>query len=449
MRATNSNIAPPGQESDKACRLVADHPNSSRPEDQSLGPVLGWENMPAASPSASADQIVARDHAYVVRNYGRYPLVVSRGEGVRLVGADGRRYLDFMSGIGVMALGHSHPAVIAVIRDQLGTLMHCSNLYYHSLQGEVAEQLAALSGLQRAFFCNSGAEAVEAALKIAKGHGRAIDRAKTEIVALENSFGGRTLGAIAVTGQPKYREPFEPLIPGVRFVPPNDVAALESAVGERTAGIIFEPILGEGGIIEVSEEFARAARTLATESESLLICDEIQSGLGRTGERFAYHHWGEDYLPDVVTVAKPMGAGLPIGAVVCSESASRALGPGMHGSTFGGGALACRVAREFLGMLPDLIPRVKEVSAYFRGRLSALADRHGFVSGLRGRGLMVGVELTVPGGGFVPMAQEAGLLINCTAGNVLRMLPPFIITRKHADEAVGILDSIFQKGVPE
>ena len=405
--------------------------------------------MPAASPSARADEIVNRDHEFVVRNYGRYPLVVSHGEGVRLIGLDGKRYLDFMSGIGVMALGHSHPAVVAAIGDQMGRLMHCSNLYYHSLQGEVAEQLAALSGLQRVFFCNRGAEAVEAALKIAKGRGRAIDHAKTEIVALENSFGGRTLGAISVTGQPKYREPFEPLVPGIRFVPPNDIAALEAAVGERTAGILFEPILGEGGIVEVHQDFAVRARSLAVENDALLMCDEIQCGLGRTGKRFAFHHWGDGFLPDVVTVAKPMGAGLPIGAVICSESASQALGPGMHGSTFGGGALACRVAREFLSMLPDLLPHVREVSAYLRNCLLQLSARHDFVSRLRGRGLMIGVELTVPGGNFVPLAQEAGLLINCTAGNVLRMLPPFVVTRNHADEAVGILDSIFEHGPQE
>ena len=407
------------------------------------------ELMPVSSESASADRIVERDHRFVVRNYGRYPLVVRGGEGVYLIGEDGRKYLDFMSGIGVMALGHSHPRVVSAIRDQAGTLMHCSNLYYHSLQGEVAEQLASLSGLQRSFFCNSGAEAVEAALKIAKGHGRSIDKEKTEIVALENSFGGRTLGAISVTGQPKYREPFEPLIPGIRFVPPNDVAALESAVGDSTAGIIFEPILGEGGIIALSEEFGRAARTLATSKGALLICDEIQSGLGRTGDAFAFQHWGADYLPDVVTVAKPMGAGLPIGAVVCNEEASAALGPGMHGSTFGGGALACRVAREILGMIPDMLPTITESAAYLRARLAELSERYSFVSGLRGRGLMLGLELSVEGGGFVPQAQDAGLLINCTAGNVLRMLPPYIIDREHADEAVGILDSIFEQGVPK
>ena len=385
--------------------------------------------MPVAYPGTDTEQIVARDHQYVVRNYGRYPLVVSRADGVYLHGEDGRKYLDFVSGIGVMALGHSHPRVVAAIADQIGTLVHCSNLYYHPLQGEVAQLLSELSGLQRTFFCNSGAESVEAALKIAKGYGRARDSGKTEIVALQESFGGRTLGSISVTGQPKYREPFEPVIPGVRFIEPNDLGALEAAMGDQTAGIVFEPILGEGGVIEISAEFAALARRLATDHDALLICDEVQCGMGRTGQAFAFQHWGAGFLPDVITLAKPLAAGLPIGAVVCSEAAAAVLAPGMHGSTFGGGALACRVAREFLSMLPELMPHVQDVSAYFRARLADLAASYDFVDGLRGRGLMVGLELNIPGGGFVPRAQELGLLMNCTAGNILRFLPPFVIER--------------------
>ena len=405
--------------------------------------------MPVASQASAAEQIVARDHQKVVRNYGRYQLVVNRAEGVYLYGEDGRRYLDFLSGIGVMALGHSHPRVVAAITDQIGTLVHCSNLYYHPLQGEVAQLLSELSGLERTFFCNSGSEAVEAALKIAKGYGRSRSGGKTEIVALHNSFGGRTLGAISVTGQPKYREPFEPVIPGVRFIAPNDLGALEAAVGEKTAGIVFEPILGEGGIIEISAEFAALARKLATDHDALLICDEIQCGMGRTGDTFAFHHWGANFLPDVITLAKPLAAGLPIGAVVCSEAAAAVLAPGMHGSTFGGGALACRVAREFLGMLPEMLPHVRDVSAYFRAQLASLAAGYDFVGGLRGRGLMVGLELSIPGGGFVPRAQELGLLMNCTAGNILRFLPPFVIEREHVDEAIAALDQVFSQVPPD
>ena len=396
-----------------------------------------------------ADQIVERDHRYVVRSYGRYPLVVRRAEGVYLHGPNGQRYLDFMSGIGVMALGHSHPRVVSAIIDQLGTLVHCSNLYYHPNQGAVAERLATLSGLQRTFFCNSGAEAVEAALKIAKGHGRARGEDKHEIVALQDSFGGRTLGAISVTGQPKYSEPFAPLIPGVRFVPANDLAALEEAVGKNTAGIIFEPILGEGGIVSITAEFAALARKLATANEALLIYDEIQCGMGRTGTEFAFQHWGNDSVPDVITLAKPLAAGLPIGAVVCNEAAAAVLGPGMHGSTFGGGALACRVALEFLNMLPELLPRIREIASYLRSRLEDLVASHDFVVGLRGRGLMVGIELSIPGTAFVPRCQDLGLLINCTAGNVLRLLPPFVIEREHVEEAVGILEKALSQGPPD
>ena len=385
----------------------------------------------------------------MVRSYGRYPLVVRRAEGVYLHGPDGKRYLDFISGIGVMALGHSHPRVMEALRDQLSTLVHCSNLYYHPNQGKVAERLSALSGLQRTFFCNSGAEAVEAALKIAKGHGRSRDESKHEIVALHASFGGRTLGAISVTGQPKYSEPFGPLIPGVRFVPPNDIGALEEAVGERTAAIVFEPILGEGGIVVLSEEYARLARRLADEHDALLICDEVQCGMGRTGKAFAFQHWGDDFLPDIITLAKPLAAGLPIGAVVCNETAAAVLGPGMHGSTFGGGALACRAALVFLDMLPELLPHVREIGSYLRSGLADLAARYDFVSGLRGKGLMAGLELAVEGTGFVPRAQDEGLLTNCTAGNILRFLPPFVIERKHVDEAIGILDRVFREGPPD
>lgn len=405
-------------------------------------------SMAGANEAFDAQAIVERDHRYVVRNYGRYPLVVRRAAGVYLHGPDDRRYLDFISGIGVMALGHSHPRVVGAIQEQIETLVHCSNLYYHPLQGQVAERLADLSGLQRTFFCNSGAEAVEAALKIVKGHGRARSPDKHEIVALHNSFGGRTLGAISVTGQPKYSKPFGPLIPGIRFVEPNDTAALEEAVGPRTAGILFEPVLGEGGIVPLSAGFAALARELATRHDALLVCDEIQCGMGRTGSAFAFQHWGDRCRPDVITLAKPLAAGLPIGAVVCNETAAAVLGPGMHGSTFGGGALACRVALEFLDMLPELLPHVREIGAYLRSGIEDLADRHDFAVGWRGRGLMAALVLSVPGGDFVPKAQERGLLMNCTAGNVLRFLPPFVINRSHVDEAIGILDNVLGEGPP-
>ena len=404
--------------------------------------------MANATPIVDSEQVVARDQQYLVRNYRRYPLVVRRARGVYLHCAEGRRYLDFISGIGVMALGHSHPRIVAAIEDQIGTLIHYSNLYYQPHQGAVAERLASLSGLRKTFFCNSGAEAVEAALKITKGHGRAQSKAKHEIVALRDSFGGRTLGALSVTGQAQHREPFGPLMPGVQFVPPNDVDALERAVGKNTAGIVFEPILGEGGIVEISAEFAARARELATENNALLICDEIQCGLGRTGEAFAFQRWGNGFQPDVITLAKPLAAGLPIGATVCTEAAATVLAPGMHGSTFGGGSLACRAALEFLDMLPGLLPHVREIGSYFKSRLQEFAARYDFVSGVRGAGLMLGLELTIPGGHFVVQGQRRGLLMNCTAGNILRFLPPFVIEHRHVDEAVRILNETLQDTVP-
>ena len=402
--------------------------------------------MAVVTETSSTQSIISRDKNFVVQNYGRYPLAISHGEGAYLYDFDGRQYLDFISGIGVMALGHAHPRILEIIAEQASTLIHCSNLYYHPNQGALAEKLAKISGLNRTFFCNSGAEAVEAALKIAKGYGRAIGESKYEIIALQDSFAGRTLGAISLTGQPKYREPFEPLIPGIKFIGINDTAALQDAVNENTAAIFFEPILGEGGIVEISAEFAAIARQLARQFDALLVCDEIQCGLGRTGKAFSHQFWGEEYIPDVITVAKPLAAGLPIGAVICNEKAAAVLGPGMHGSTFGGGALTCRVALEFIEMLPDLMSRVREIGAYFEARLQELIARHEFVKKTRGKGLMLGLELSVPGAVFINRAQEQGLLLNCTAGNILRFLPPYTIEHVHVDDAIGILDDVLSQG---
>ena len=394
--------------------------------------------------------LIDLESQYVVQNYGRgeHTLRAARAEGVYLYDFAGKRYLDFISGIGVNALGHAHPRLNAALKEQLDTLVHCSNLYYHPYQGPVAQKLAAMSGLQRAFFCNSGAEAVEAALKIGKGYGRSKSAGKYEIVALHNSFAGRTLGAIAVTGQPKYREPFEPLMPGVRYIDVNDTAALEASVNDNTAAVFFEPVLGEGGIVEVDAAFGAKAKELAARHDALLIYDEIQCGLGRTGEFFAFHHWGNDFTPDVLTAAKPIAAGLPLGVVMCNEKAAAVFAAGMHGSTFGGGALACRAAVEFLSMLPDLLPHVRDVGGYFHERLNAFAAKYDFVTRTRGKGLMVGLELTVAGNWVVPQAQEKGLLMNCTAGNILRFLPPYIVERGHVDEALAALDAIFAAGPP-
>lgn len=405
-----------------------------------------------------AQQIIDLEKQHVMQNYGRYDLAVERGKGCYLYGPERQRYLDFITGIGVNSLGHGHPRLLKVMREQLGQLIHCSNLYYHRYQGPLAAKLAEMSGLDRAFFCNSGAEAVEGALKIAKGHGRAISESKHEIVALHGAFGGRTLGAVSITGQPKYTDPFAPLLPGVKFVHVNDVAELEETVNANTCAILFEPLLGEGGIVQVDRAFARKAAELAKQHDALLILDEIQCGLGRTGAYFAFQHWNRptkddpnpvDILPDVLTAAKPLAGGLPMGVILTNEKAAKILSPGMHGSTFGGGPLACRTALEFLDVMHELLPMIKEHGVYFRRRLDELAMKFDFVVGPRGQGLMVGLELSSPGGWVVPAAQAEGLLMNCTAGNILRFLPPYIIERRHIDQAIDILNQVFDAGPPQ
>jgi predicted acetylornithine/succinylornithine family transaminase len=385
------------------------------------------------------------EREYLLQNYARYPLVLARGKGCCVYDLEGHRYLDFIAGIGVNALGHAHPRIVAAIREQAGLLMHTSNLYYNQYQGPLAKRLAEISGLQRTFFANTGTEAMEGALKMVHGHGRAIHPEKYEILSLENSFHGRTLGALSITGQAKYREPFEPLIPGVKFIPVNDVAALEAAFNERTAGIVLEMIQGEGGIYPLTQEFVAKARELADRYDALLVADEIQCGVGRPGTYFAYQRSQPVILPDVMAAAKPLACGLPMGVIVANERAAAAIQPGMHGSTFGGGALACRVALEFLDILDELLPSIQRVGGYFHVVLNELARKHGFVKEVRGFGLMLGMELTVPGKQIVLDAMAEGLLINCTHENVLRFLPPYIVTEKDVDQVVKVLAKLFAK----
>ena len=385
------------------------------------------------------------EREYVLQNYARYPLVLARGKGCHVYDLEGRRYLDFIAGIGVNALGHAHPRIVAAIREQAGLLIHTSNLYYNQYQGPLAKRLAEISGLQRTFFANTGTEAMEGALKMVHAHGRAIHPEKYEILSLENSFHGRTLGALSITGQAKYREPFEPLIPGVKFIPVNDLAALEAAFSERTAGIVLEMIQGEGGIYPLTHEFVAKARELADRYNALLVADEIQCGVGRPGTYFAYQRSQPVILPDVMAAAKPLACGIPLGVIVANERAAAAIKPGMHGSTFGGGALACRVALEFLDVLDELLPSIQRVGGYFHVVLNELARKHGFVKEVRGFGLMLGMELTIPGKQIVLDAMAEGLLINCTHETVLRFLPPYIATEKEVDQAVKTLAKLFAK----
>ena len=321
---------------------------------------------PAPLPSLTAEAVLDLERQYLLQNYSRYPLVLHRGKGCHVYDVHGARYLDFIAGIGVNALGHAHPRIVKVIREQSALLIHSSNLYYHQYQGPLAKKLAETSGLQRTFFTNSGTEAMEGAIKMIRSHGNKTAPGKHEIISLDNSFHGRTLGALSITGQAKYRQDFEPLPPAVRFVAANNTEALESAFSDSTAGMVLELIQGEGGIYPVSPEYQRKARELADRHNALLVFDEIQCGVGRPGTYFAYQRSKPVVMPDVIVAAKPLACGLPLGAIVANEKAAATIGPGMHGSTFGGSALACRVALEFFDILEGLLPAIQT-----GGRLSA------------------------------------------------------------------------------
>jgi predicted acetylornithine/succinylornithine family transaminase len=389
--------------------------------------------------SPSAQSVVDLEAQYLLQNYARHPIVLTRGDGPYMWDIDGKRYLDFIAGIGVNALGQNHPRIVAAIQDQAARLIHTSNLFYNEYQGPLAKRIAETSGLARTFFSNSGTESMEGALKMMKAHGHAIDPEKYQIVSLENSFHGRTLGALSVTGQPKYRTDFEPLLPGVRFVPPNDLAALEAAVNDRTAGICMEWIQGEGGVNPIDPAFSRRARELADQFDALLCFDEIQCGVGRPGTYYGYQLVNPPVMPDIMTAAKPIACGIPLGIIAANERAAKSIRPGMHGSTFGGNALAARVALEFFDVLEGLLPQIRRVGGYFQAQLRDLGKRFDFIKEVRAYGLMVGVELSIPGKEITNRALQGGLLMNCTHETVLRFLPPYIITEQHVDEAVGIL----------
>jgi acetylornithine/N-succinyldiaminopimelate aminotransferase len=394
----------------------------------------------SASPS-----VIDLEQQYLLQNYARYPLVLHRGRGCYVYDTSGKRYLDLIAGIGVNALGYAHPRITKVIREQAGLLLHTSNLYYHEYQGPLAARIARASGLDRVFFCNSGAEAMEGALKMARSHGRKIDPQKIEVIALENSFHGRTFGALSITGQAKYRQDFEPLMTGVHFVHRNDIAGLEQVASDRTAAIVFELVQGEGGIFPLTSDYVRKARELADRYNALLIFDEIQCGVGRSGTHFAYQMFEPAILPDVMIAAKPIACGLPLGFIAASERAAASIGSGMHGSTYGGGPLACRVALEFFDILDPLLPQICEVGSYFRMRLTELAKHYSFIKEIRGFGLMIGVDLDMPGKQIVLDAMEEGILINCTHDTVLRMLPPYILTEQDVDRGITVLNKVFKK----
>jgi acetylornithine/N-succinyldiaminopimelate aminotransferase len=399
---------------------------------------------PVAAP-AEHPSVVDLEKQYLLQNYSRFPLVIHRGKGCYVYDTAGKRYLDLIAGIGVNALGYSHPRLTKVIREQAGLLLHISNLYYHEYQGPLAERICKTSGLDRVFFSNSGAEAMEGALKMVRAHGNKVDPAKHHVVSLENSFHGRTFGALSITGQEKYRRDFVPMVPGAHFVPRNDIAALEQVVNEHTAGIVLELVQGEGGIFPMTLEYVRKARELADRYNALLVFDEIQCGVGRPGTYYSYQLFDTLVMPDVMVAAKPVACGIPLGFIAANERAAVAIGPGMHGSTFGGGPLACRVALEFFDVLDALLPKISETGSYFRMRLTELAKRYGFIKEVRGVGLMIGVDLDMPGKQIVLDAMAEGLLINCTHDTVIRMLPPYILTEQDVDRAITVLNRVFKK----
>jgi acetylornithine/N-succinyldiaminopimelate aminotransferase len=382
------------------------------------------------------------ESAHVLQVYRRSPVVFDRGEGCYLFDQTGRAYLDFVSGVGVAALGHAHPGLAAAIADQAAQLLHTSNLFFHPLQGQVAARLAALSGLPRAFFCNSGAEAVETCLKFARRYWHTQGHPRPKLVALERAFHGRTMGALSVTWDDHYRAPFSPLLLDVTFVAPDDPAALRNAVTSSTAAVIVEPIQGEGGVRPLSAEMAAAVRQACDASGALLIADEVQCGLGRTGVPFY-----SDVLrlePDLVAVGKALGAGVPIAAALMSERVAAAAAFGDHGSTYGGNLLACRAALVFLEALTGgLIEHVARTGAHLDRKLHELAARHGCVQSVRGAGFIWGIELDRPALPVVQAALERGLLVNRTAETVVRLLPPFVATSEDVDRMAGLLgDSI-------
>jgi acetylornithine aminotransferase/acetylornithine/N-succinyldiaminopimelate aminotransferase len=383
--------------------------------------------------------VTALEAQHVLQTYKRQPVVFVRGEGSRLFDENGRSYLDFISGIGVCVLGHAHPGLAAVIADQAKTLIHTSNLYFHPLQGQLAARLASMSGLQRAFFCNSGTEAVEACLKFARRYwySKGIKN-RTQYVALEHGFSGRTMGALSVTANAHYREPFGPLIPGVTFISPDDIKGLEAAVTDQTAAVIAEPIQGEGGVRPLSPEFAAAIARVTKATGTLLIADEIQCGLGRTGRPFHFQSFG--WTPDLITVGKAIGSGIPIGAALVAEHVAKEIFAGDHGTTYGGNLLSTRAALYVLDELDKLAPHIKDAGALFEQKLLALQKQHKLITSVRGAGLMRGLELAVDAAPVVEAALKSGLLINRTAERVVRMLPPLTVTAAEIEEATRILD---------
>lgn len=401
------------------------------------------------SKKAGNAQILREADQFMVETYRRPPIVFTRGKGCRLYDTSGRAYLDFLGGIAVNALGYSHPRLVRVMRREAAKAVHFSNLFHNTFQGPLAKKLAEWSELDRVFFTNSGTEAMEGAMKLARAYSKknraAGAPAKTRFLALENSFHGRTFGAVSITYPAKYREPFEPLVPGAEFVRFNDVGDLERRFDDSVCAIVLETIQGEGGIYPVSESFWSRAHELATQHDAAMIADEIQCGLGRTGRKFAYQKFTTK--PDIVTVAKPLAGGFPLGAFIANEKFAAAFTPGLHGTTFGGGPFVCAVALEFLKTLEDenLLANVRERGEELRRGLEKLKSRFEFIREVRGEGLIVGLDLSIEGGPIVEEALKDSLIINCTHEHILRMLPPFIVRAQEIREFLKTFETVLIK----
>ncbi len=405
------------------------------------------KSAPARGAGAARSPVLRDASRHLMNTYKRSSMIFTHGRGCYIFDQTGKKYLDFLGGIAVNALGYSYPDLVRTIRREAGRAVHVSNLFHNPFQGPLAAKLAKWSQMDRVFFSNSGSEAVEGALKLARlaAHQKFPAAWKTRFLALEHSFHGRTFGALSITHSQKYREPFEPLVPGVEFVRFNDVADLEAKFTADVCAIVIEPLQGEGGIFPISDTFWKRARELATQHGAALVADEIQCGLGRTGRAFAYQRLTG--LPDIVVVAKPLAGGLPLGAFLAREEFAAAFSPGLHGSTFGGGPLVCATGLTFLETVErkHLLANVRTRGAELRAGLKKLAAKFDFIREIRGEGLMLGIDLDVEGAPYVTEALQQGLLINCTHEHILRLLPPFILTAQHVEEGLAKLESVFAK----
>lgn len=391
----------------------------------------------------NTQDLINEEKKYIMQTYDRFPVVFTKGKGVKLIGLDGKEYLDFFSGIGVNTLGHCYPKVVFSIRNQVRKLSHTSNLYYTIPQIKLARILCKLTGLDKCFFANSGAEAIEGAIKLARKYAKEnISRDKYEIITAYNSFHGRTYGSLTATGQEKFHKGFEPLLPGFKYVKFNDIEDIKKTISDNTCAVMLEPIQGEGGVNVPTPDYFKEVRKICDEENLLLILDEIQTGLGRTGKMFAFEH--HKIKPDILTLAKGIGGGLPLGVMIAGDKVASNFTLGNHASTFGGGPVVCSSAIAVLNTLREekILDNVNETGSYFLENLLKLKEKYNFIKDVRGIGLMIGIELKFSGKEIVKKLFENGILINCTNETILRFLPPLIITKKHVDKVVNTLDKV-------